>query len=449
MLDPAWGYLDQPPLAPFLARTLSAVVDEPWALRVPATLSMAALVVVTTLLARELGGDHRAQRLAAWAAASASVPLAMAHVLLTSSLDLWVWPAVVLCAVRALLRDRPRWWLGAGLVAGLSTYDKLLVAVLGVALLAGLLATGPRAVLRSRHLLGGVLLAAVVAAPNLAYQAANDWPQLTVGAALAADDGAEVRASTLPMLLLLLGPPLVPVWLAGWVALARRPAWRRVRSLAVAAPVVVLLVLAMGSQNYYPMGVLTVLLAAGCVPVAGWCAGRRGRTRLVAGAVAANALVSAVVALPVVPVSVLGRTPVPAVNQVARDSLGWPRYVQQVAAVRAALPPGDRARSVVVTSNYGEAGAVDRFGPALGLDTVYSAHNALADQARPPEDATVVVFVGTTLDRARRVFTRCDVVDHLDSGLGVDGEEEGAPIAVCRNPVGGWSRAWPLLRHID
>lgn len=39
MLPPAWGYTDQPPLAPFLARASSAVVDEVWALRVPATLA--------------------------------------------------------------------------------------------------------------------------------------------------------------------------------------------------------------------------------------------------------------------------------------------------------------------------------------------------------------------------------------------------------------------------
>lgn len=445
MLDPAWGYLDQPPLAPFLARTLSTLVaDEPWALRIPATVSAALLVVVLALVTRELGGDRRAQTLCAWATASAAVPLVMGHVLLTSSLDLPVWPAIVLLVMRAQLRDEPRWWLAAGLLAGLSTWNKLLVAVLLVSLVAGILAVGPRRVLWSRWTAGAGAVLLVTASPNLVYQALNGWPQLAMGAALAEDNAGEVRLLVVPFLALLLGPPLVPVWVAGIVALWRRPAWRPVRFLAPAFPVLVVLVWVMGAQVYYPLGLVAVLLAAGCVPVAERLERTGGSWRWIVGV---NAAFSAVIALPLLPVTVLGSTPVPEINQVARDSVGWPEYVRQVAGVVDALPADERERVTLVAGNYGEAGALDRFGPEHGLPAVHSGHNALADREPPPADATVAVVVGWQAEHVGPLFRTCTTVGHLDNGVGVDNEEQGAPIAVCHDPVGGWDAVWPRLRH--
>lgn len=448
-LRPAAGYVDQPPLAPLLARTMADLLGpHPWALRIPATVAAVLAVLVVALVTRELGGGRRAQALSAWGYAFAGVPLAMAHVLLTSSLDLPVWPAVVLFAMRALLRAQPRWWLAAGLVAGLSTYDKLLVAVLLVALAAGLAAVGPRRALWSPGLLGGVGVLLLVAVPNLGYQATHGWPQLAMGSALADNNGGDTRVMMWPFLLLILGPPLAPAWVAGLVGLARRPAWRPVRCVAAAFPVLLVLVFAMGAQPYYPTGFLAVLYAAGCVPAVGW-ATSTGRRGLLRGAVALNALVSVTIALPVVPLSALGRTPIPAVNQTARDSVGWPTYVRQVAAAARQVPAAERAHLAVVANNYGEAGAVDRYGAPLGLPHAYSGHNALGDEGPPPETATTVVWVGGMMKWVAPHFRACRTVTTLDNGVGVDNEEQGRPVAICRGPIGGWAAVWPALRHLD
>lgn len=164
---------------------------------------------------------------------------------------------------------------------------------------------------------------------------------------------------------------------------------------------------------------------------------------------ALNAAVSLVVALPLIPLRVLGDTPVPVMNQVVRDSVGWPVYVRQIAAAYQAVPAADRRRAVIVTSNYGEAGAVDHYGVRYHLPAVYSGHNQLYYQGRPPSSASVVVFVGGQLDRARGLFRSCGVVGHLDNEVGVDNEEQGEPISICRDPVGGWSGTWAALRHED
>jgi hypothetical protein len=102
---------------------------------------------------------------------------------------------------------------------------------------------------------------------------------------------------------------------------------------------------------------------------------------------------------------------------------------------------------MVLASNYGEAGAVARYGP--DLPPVFSAQNALFDQARPPEGRTVAVFVGGQVEAAAGDFRVCRAAGRLDNRVGVDTEEQDEPIAVCRDPVGGWARIWPRLRHLD
>jgi hypothetical protein len=213
--------------------------------------------------------------------------------------------------------------------------------------------------------------------------------------------------------------------------------------------VLLVLVFVMGAQFYYPFGLQVVLYAAGCVPAARWLAHRRGwRTAMVVG-IAVNAAVSLLIALPLVPVSTLSDTPIPGINQVARDSIGWPRYVGQIAEVYARVPAAERPRTIVYASNYGEAGAVDRYGGQFALPRVYSGQNALHFVAEPPSAATTVVFVGGQYDDARPLFTSCRVETHLDDGVGVDNEEQGEPVAICRDPIGGWRRVWPKLAHLD
>jgi hypothetical protein len=248
-----------------------------------------------------------------------------------------------------------------------------------------------------------------------------------------------------------LGPPLVVIWVSGVVALWRRPQWRPIRFLAVALPVLLVLVFVLGSQPYYPLPLIGMYFAVGCVPTCAWIARRRGRVRrtIVVAVVAVNAIVSAIIALPLVPVRALHDTPVPGINQAVADSVGWPAYARQVEAVFRGLPAADQARAVVVASNYGEAGALARYGPALGLPHVYSAQNQLYFQGRPPATATVIVLVGGQVGSASTSFAACTTLAHLDNGVDVDNEEQGEPVAVCRGPVGGWGTVWPQLKHED
>jgi hypothetical protein len=448
MLSPQWGYVDQPPLTPLLARAMSALADEAWAMRVPATVCAVVTVLLVALVTRELGGGRFAQGLAAWGYAFAAFPLSFGHILFSTGLDILAWVTASLCVIRAVLGEQPRWWLGFGAVVGLATANKLLIALLVVAFAIGLAAIGPRR-LPWPWVLGGLAVAVVLALPTVVYQATHGFPQLTMGQRLSAKNGQQNRLLMGPFLLLLLGPLIVPVWVAGLVALVRRPQWRRARFLAMAFVALLVLSFVAGGQVYYPLGLLSVVYAAGCVPVAGWLSGAADRRRLVVGAVALNSVVAAVISLPLAPVSVLGFTPVPGINQATRDQVGWPAYVGQVATAYASLSAAERGSAIVVTTNYGEAGAVARYGPALGLPVPLSGQNELFVQARPPDTRAVAVVVGRGALLAATTNATCATVGRLDNGVGVGNEEQGQPVAVCRDARQPWAAVWPQFRHLD
>ena len=449
ILKPAWGYVDQPPLTPLLARAaINRFGDNLWAIRLPASLCVAGAIVLVALTTRELGGGRAAQAISAWGYAFAAFPMVAGHILLTATVDLAVWAAVILFVVRALLRDTPRWWLLAGAVVGLSFYNKLLVVLLLIGLAVGLLAVGPRSVLRSPWLWAGVAVAVIVGSPNLIYQATHGWPQLQMAGVITTDKGPDDRITLLPFQLILAGP--TPIWIAGFQALLKRPAWRRVRALAIAYPVVLLLVLITGGQIYYPFGLLAFLFAAGAVPTADWMYRRlRPRRLKVVGVLALSTLITALLALPLLPVTALGRTPIPTINQGTRDQIGWPAYVRTIESVYSGLSPADQARAVIFVGNYGEAGSIDRFWSSASKPGVYSGQNELWNYGPPPDDRTVVVVWTESRVGPSSAFGSCEKRATMDNGLGVDNEEQGSTVWVCHNPVGAWAAIWPGLRHLS
>lgn len=122
-------------------------------------------------------------------------------------------------------------------------------------------------------------------------------------------------------------------------------------------------------------------------------------------------------------------------------------YVRQVAGVFAALPAPDRSQAVLLADNYGEAGALDRYGSQYRPPPLYSGHNELYNFGPPPDSARVVVAVGLPLSALQDSFASCAGAATLDNGVGVDNEEQGRPIIVCRDPVRSWRVLWPGFQH--
>ena len=414
-------------------------------LRLPSAIAAGLTVLLTGLLARELGGGRPAPAIAAACAAVAGIVLVTGHLLSTSTFDLLVWTTILWLAVRAVRTGDDRLWLPAGVVLGVGLLNKPLPAFLALGAVAGIAIAGPRRLLRSPWVWAGAVIALAISSPWILWQAAHGWPQIDVSRSIAAGGSTSSQPwwAIVPFQVLLVSPPLAPIWIAGLVRLFRDPGMRDVRFLGWTWVALAVVFMATGGKPYYLAGLLPVLIAAGAISAAAWLErGRPGARRAVlVAAFAASGLIGAVIALPVLPADRAG--PVVAVNADAGETIGWPRFVQTVADVYRRLP---RA-AVIVTGNYGEAGAIDRFGPRLGLPGAYSGHNAYGGWRRPPDRSGPVIAVGLRLgDRMR--LGGCTVAARIDNGVGIDDQEQDRPLYVCGGPRRPWSEEWPALRHL-
>ncbi|GAB2966462.1 glycosyltransferase family 39 protein [Amycolatopsis acidiphila] len=436
---PAWGYADQPPLTPLLAKAAVTIFGEtPVGLRVAATLTGVLTVVVVALIARELGAGRGAQAFAAVAAALSTATLVVAHMLSTTSVDMLVWTVVALFAVKLLRTRDPRWWPALGAAVGVGSLNKWLVFLLVSALAIALLVAGPRAILRSAWLVAGLVLGLAIAAPAVVWQARNGFPMLTVAGGISEDDGTENRILFVPMQVVYLSPILVPVWIAGIVRLWRDP---RYRAIALSYPVLCVELLALGGKPYYAVPMLLVLVAAGAQPSLRWLARGAARRAVLGAPALACVVISVVVALPVLPVTAL--SPVLGMNAEQGEQVGWSQFVATVSQVWHRIPDEDRDRAVIVTSNYGEAGAIDEYGGGHGLPAPYSGHMSFGDWGPPPDAMTApVVLVG---DAARAGFTGCQIDATQENPI--DNDEQGTRIALCTGTTAPWSALWSGLRH--
>ncbi len=471
----AFGYVDQPPLTPLLARITAALTGGTLAgFRILPALCLAALVVMTAAMSRRLGAGRTGQLLAALAAATCAEYLGAMHELTTTTPDFVFWALILLLVMRLLASRDPRWWLAIGGCAGVASEAKWNIAFLLAGLAAGFLLTDARRLLASRYLLIGGLLAAALAAPDVVWQAGHGWPGLDVFRVLQTSAGHN-RAVFWPAQVLYIGPVLTPVWVGGAVWSLRNAAARPFRPAAIACVIVIALQFVLGGKAYYPGAAFTLLLAAGCVPLEQRLAGRRvplkrrlaGRRvplkRRLAGraprgrriapafaagtAMVAGAVLAAPVALPVLPARALHTAPLQKINYDLGEEIAWPRFVALVAGHYDAVPAAQRARTTILAGNYGEAGAIDRYGPGDGLPQAYSGANNFWLWGPPPAADSAAMAVNVDPALLRREFAHVRRVATFWNGLGVDDDEQGVPVYLATGLRTSWSRAWPAFRE--
>jgi 4-amino-4-deoxy-L-arabinose transferase-like glycosyltransferase len=455
----AWGYADQGPFTPLVARAMSELApDSLTLLRLPSALAAGATVLLAGLLARELGGRRRAEWIAAACAAVAVVVLFTGHLLSTSTFDLLVWTALTWLVVRAVRTGEDRLWLIAGVVLGAGLLNKPLPAFLALGMLVGVAIAGPRRLLRNPYVWSGAAIALALWSPWIIWQADHGWPQVDVSREIAAggSTSSEPWWAIVPFQVLLVSPFLAPIWIAGLVRLFRDPAMHDVRFLAWAWVVLASVFMATGGKPYYLAGLLPALIGAGAVKVDGWLDRGVARVRraVLVAALAVSGVASVLISLPVLPAA--SADPVIEVNEDVGETIGWPEFAATVAGVYQALPEPDRA--VILTGNYGEAGAIDRYGPALGLPRAYSGHNAYGDWGPPPDGSGPVIVVGldpgrppaparASADRGAQLHG-CSVAATIENDAAIDNDERGTRVLVCDGPRRPWSQVWPAFHHL-
>ncbi len=442
----ALGGVDQPELTPLLARLDALVTGNTLVgLRALPALALAAMVLCTGSMARVLGADRRGQFIAALATACCAEYLGALHELTTTTPDFVCWAVALLLVCRLLTSGDPRWWLAIGGAAGIGMTAKWNIGFLVGGLLLGFACTpAARPLLRSRYLALGAALFVALAAPDFAWQAAHGWPNFAVFHALQRAAWAEPRA-----VLAGAGP------LHEHRARAAVGARRRLGAAVGAVPAHRdrrgdrdLRAVRARRQDVLPRRHLHVPVR-GRRRFAQPVRSARGRSAAQVALYCAGAVIVSLISLPVLPAAALARFPAQKINYDLGEEIGWPSQVKLLASVWRSLPAAQRARTTLLAGNYGEAGAVERYGASFGLPDVYSGANNFWLWGPPPAGDTGAVAINVNPSLLHREFTQVTQVAVYRNGLNVSDDEEGVAIYVATGLRSSWATAWPAFRDFS
>jgi len=487
----AWGYVDQPPLSIALLWIVTHTIGSSlFAIRLLPAVAAAVIVWLTGDMARRLGGGSFAQVLAMCAALVAPEYLGIASVYTMNIFDIFFWTLAVWLLIRIFTEGDARLWPWLGLVLGLGLLNKISVLWLGFGLVCGLLLTRQRRWLGTSGPWVAGAIAAVLFLPYVLWQIPNHWATLE----FMHNATTQKMAGLSPVAFLIdqvltMQPLTAPIWIAGLAfflfdgsargrrdpsissgsprATSRGEDAHPLRPLGIIYVAVLLILIVNGkSRAGYLAPAYTMLFAAGALVIerairrTGWGWLRPAvLTVLLAGGAVTAPLAMAMLPVPsyVAWARALGQKPateekkaVGVLPQFYADMQGWPRMVGDVARVYDQLSPADRMEAAVFVGNYGEAGAIDLFGPALGLPPAISSHNNYWLWGPRGYTGRIVIFLVPMDARPRleQAFGSVVQAGEVECGDCMPYEDH-QPIFICRNPRLTLQQLWPHLKNFS
>ncbi|HTU42877.1 MAG TPA: glycosyltransferase family 39 protein [Candidatus Aquilonibacter sp.] len=477
----AWGYVDQPPLIPFLTRISIAVLgDSLRAIRFIPALASSLLVVQAAVLARELGGRRFALLLTAITILIAPQYLSNGSLLGTNCLEPNLWMGCAYFAILAVKRDDPRCWLWFGVIAGLGMEEKYSIALFGFGIVVGLLLTAQRRVFLNCWIWLGGLAAFLIFLPNLLWNIHYHWPFLQ----LMHNIRVEGRDVILPLpqyflqQTLLVDPLTAPIWLAGLLALLFSARFKPYRFLGWSYLVCFSVMFVLHGKNYYLAPIYPMLLAGGAV-VVGSAIDRttinrttdepqpKIRLAWLKPVIIVLLLASGAHLLPItVPVlsperflayektlpfklpvmeHAHARAPLP---QWYADQFGWNEIVAETALAWNQLTPEEREdeNCGIFAQDYGQAGALDFLGPKYGLPQSLSGHQTWFLWGPRHYSGDCMIVLGDRRARLEQLWSNVQYVgDSADNPYALEKE---ISVFICRGAkFGTLAQLWPELKR--
>ena len=446
----AWGYVAYPPVTPFFGRlSLELFGTSLRGFRFFAAMAEAAAVFLTGRMACHLGGGRWAQLVAPVAA----VPFCLGGGALMQyvSFDYLCWVLAANFTVRLLKSGDGRWWVAIGAAIGLGMLSKYAIPFFVAGLIAGLLFTDARRYLKSKWLWYGAAVAVLIFLPNLIWEARHEFVYLDFVRHIHARDVAVGRTRGFLPGQIQLTLLALPIGIAGLRFYLISP---RYRVLAWMYLVPLALFLIANGRDYYLAGAYPMLYAAGAVRLEGWLASLRPTAARVFrfsvwAALLIDVGITGAITLPLAPINSPWFKVANRLNGDFREEIGWPELVETVARVRDSLPPEDRAHLAILGANYGEAGAVNLYGPQYGLPNAISGVNSFWQRGYGDPPPQVVIVIGLSKQFLQTRFDSCEVVAHTWNRFGVSNEEtvQHPDIFVCRGLRQGWSEFWKQFRY--
>jgi len=459
----AWGYVDHAPLIAAITR-LSRMLfgDSLRALRFFPALSSGAKILIAAWIVRELGGHRYAQLLAAAAMLLCPIYLTMDNFLSMNAFEPVFWMLCVAISLRIVRTGNARLWLWLGLVAGIGILNKHSMLIFGLAFVLALAVSRERALLRSPWIWAGGGIAFLIFLPNLLWEIANRWP--TIEILRNVDRMKNMHVTWLQFIAqqaFLVHPLGAPICVAGLWFFLRSREGKPFRFLGYAYFILLAEFLIFRGRIYYLAPIYPMLFAAGAVAVESWIEnyGREWVKTAVLAPLVVGGLVAAPLALPILPLDAAAayanfwdvdhvqveKEPSGKLPQMYADMMGWPQQAETVAGVYRSLSPDDQSRVAILAKNYGQAGAIDYFGPALGLPHAISGQNNYFLWGPQQYTGEVVIAVGMPLEDLQPIFGQIDLAATISNEYAIP-EENNLPVYICRKPKITLQQAWPRLK---
>jgi hypothetical protein len=460
----AWGYVDQPPLLPFLVRVSRMVLgDSLRSIRFLPALASSLTIVLAALIARELGGKRFALVLTTVAVLIAPQFLSNGSLLTTNCLEPLFWMGCVHFAIQAIRGDS-RYWLAFGLSAGLGLEEKYSIAIFGGGVVVGLLLTKHRRVLLNKWLWAGGLLACLIFLPNLLWNVHNHWPFLELMHNIRSR-GRDVQLSPVQFFLqqiLLMHPLTAPVWIAGLIALLFTSRLRDYRLLGWCYVICFTAFVVLKGKNYYLAPIYPMLMAAGAIVVESGIARTRQswlKPVLVVVLLVGGAWLAPIV-IPVFSVdqfiSYMNALPFKlprsersheraVLPQHYADQFGWEEMAAMTAQAWARVPAEEKSDCAVFGQNYGQAGAIDFFGPRYGLPKALSGHQTYYLWGPRGYSGKCMIILDDNKETLDKLFEQVEYVGASDNPYAL---ERHVPVFLCRGAkFGTLENLWPKLKQ--
>ena len=448
-----WGFVAYPPFTAFVEHIGLALFGASLVgLRLFSVFAQAAAIVVTGLMARELGGKRLAQITAALAVALSPLPLFEGTEFQYSTFDYLWWVLAAYFLIRLFNSGNPRWWLAVGAVLGLGLQTKYSIVFFICGILGGLLLTRARRYFLSGWFLGGVALALLIFLPNFLWLIRHDFISYHFLQHIHARDVGEGRADGFlrDQFRICVNFAATPLWIAGLISLLRGKRNRDYRTLGWIYLIPLALFFFAKGRGYYLAAIYPMLLAAGSVAAESWLATIRPLWRhtveaiFFTGLAVCGAYICAII-IPLAPDGPL-RDFALARNGDLREEFGWDTMLQSIAGVRDSLPAEQQANLGIVVGNYGENGAIELLGPAYHLPAAISSTNSAWLRSYPQSQPTTVIVVGVGDTDREREFTGCRLAAQIPYPGNQNNEESNdhSEIYVCGPPRLTWPELWKV-----
>ena len=461
----AWGYPDHAPLSIFLSWFSRWIIgDSLYAIHLFPALAGALKIILTGMIVREFGGRHLAMLLSCLCVLVAPVYLGTDSLMSMNAYEPIFWMGCVLSYIWTVKREDPRYWLMFGAFAGLGMMNKHSMVFFGAAFVIGLLLTKDRRMFANKYVWLGGAISLLLFLPNIIWQYQNDWATLELLRNVQAT-GKNVTVGPLEFMwqqIFVLLPLSVIVWLAGlWYTLFDRSG-KRFRTLGFAYIATLIIMILLKAKNYYLVPVYPMLFAAGGVFWETLAARfRLGRYAVFAysGLLLLAGAIFAPVALPLLPVerfiayqNAVGI--VPPKTEVSFDSVlpqhfadrfGWEEMTAKVANVYNSLPAEERQKAAIYGKNYGQAGAIDKFGVQYGLPKAISAHQSYFLWGPRDYTGEIIIVLGQKKAGPERVCATVEERERVEHPYAMSYERY--DILICRGLRIPLAELWPSEKH--